>query len=163
MAMLAEAVLPLAAAATGEASVALPTYFGVTIALAVCCQWLAWALKIPSLLLLLVTGFTLGQWWRADDILGIDLLFRGATIAVGIILFEGSLSLRLRELRGISGPVIRLCSTVVVLAWALLTGTAYLVGIDWRLSVLLGAILVVTAPTVINPILRQMRPTRARW
>lgn len=76
--------------------------------------------------LLLVAGFALGQWWRADDILGIDLLFGGATIAVGIILFEGSLSLRLRELRGISGPVIRLCSTVVLLAWILLTGAAYI-------------------------------------
>lgn len=159
MGELTHMVLPLAVA-TGESTVALPTYFGVVIALAVACQWLAWALKIPSLLLLLVAGFALGQWWRADDILGIDLLFGMATIAVGIILFEGSLSLRLRELRGISGPVIRLCSTVVVLAWALLTGAAYLVGIDLRLAVLLGAILVVTGPTVINPILRQMRPTR---
>lgn len=151
--------LPLAAASAGD-GLSLPVYLALVLALAVACQWAAWALRIPSLLLLLIVGFGLGQWVTADDVLGTDALFSVTTIAVGIILFEGSLSLRLRELRGISGPVVRLCSSVVVLAWALLTAAGLVVGIDWRLALLLGAILVVTGPTVINPILRQMRPTR---
>ncbi|MCB0881693.1 MAG: sodium:proton antiporter [Thermoleophilia bacterium] len=138
----------------------LPTYLGLVIALAVGCQWLAWALRIPSLLLLLLTGFAVGQWQSADDVLGRDMVFAAATLAVGVILFEGSLTLRFRELRGIGGPVVRLCSAVPLIAWGLLTGAAYAVGIDGRLAALVGAILVVTGPTVINPILRQMRPTR---
>lgn len=151
----------LAAAVTTEAGgVGLPAYLGLVIALAVGCQWLAWGLRIPSLLVLLLAGFALGQWQRPDDVLGRDMVFAAATLAVGVILFEGSLTLRMKDLRGISGPVFRLCSVVPLIAWVLLTGSAYLVGIDGRLAALVGAILVVTGPTVIIPILRQMRPTR---
>src|SRR5690606_25116764 len=57
-------------------------------------------------------------------------------------------------------PVVRLCTVTVLLAWPLITMAAWAVGVDWRLALLLGAILVVTGPTVINPILRQLRPTR---
>lgn len=149
-----------AAVAAGGGEVGLPTYLGLVIVLAVGCQWLAWALRIPSLLVLLLAGFALGGWQRADDVLGRDMVFAAVTLAVGVILFEGSLGLRLRDLRGIGGPVVRLCTVVPLIAWALLTGAAYLVGIDGRLAALVGAILVVTGPTVINPILRQMRPTR---
>lgn len=148
------------AASVGADGPSLPVYLAIVLGLAVACQWAAWAMRIPSLLLLLVAGFALGQQVRADEVLGSDALFSMTTIAVGIILFEGSLSLRLRELRGISGPVVRLCTSVVLIAWVLLSGAAWLVGVDIRLAVLVGAILVVTGPTVINPILRQMRPTR---
>lgn len=145
-----------AAAATWD----LPVYLAVVLAIAIGCQWLAWALRVPSLLVLLVAGFALGQWQRPEDVMGRDVLFAGVSLMVGIILFEGSLSLRFRELRGLSTAVVRLCTSVVAIAFVLVTGAAVLVGVDVRLAVLLGALLVVTGPTVINPILRQMRPTR---
>ena len=147
-------------AATDAHPLPIPAYLAIVGVLAVGAQWLAWAIRVPSLLLLLPAGFLLGQVVTPDEIMGRDVVSAAASIGVGIILFEGSLTLRLRELRGLSGPVARLCTLVVALAWVLLSGAAYLVGIDARLAVLIGAILVVTGPTVINPILQQMRPTR---
>jgi len=86
---------------------------------AVIAQWIAWALKVPSILLLLVTGFFLGRLVQPDDILGRDVLFAGVNLAVGIILFEGALTLRFRDIRDLKRPVLRLSTVTVVIAWAL--------------------------------------------
>ncbi len=145
---------------TGTGAMDPAAYLALVIAVSVGCQWLAWQLRIPSILLLLVTGFGLGQLVDAEAVLGREVLFAGVTVTVGIILFEGSLSLRLREVRGIEGPVVRLCTVSVVIAWALTTLAGIAVGIDPPLALLVGAVLVVTGPTVINPILRQLRPAR---
>lgn len=135
-------------------------YLALVVGLAAASQWLAWSLRVPSILFLLVIGFLLGRWVTPDDVFGRDLVFAGVTLAVGVILFEGSLSLRLRDLREVGQPVRRLCSWTVLVAWGLITGSAVAVGLDWRLALLVGALLVVTGPTVINPILRQLRPAR---
>lgn len=70
------------------------------------------------------------------------------------------MSLRLKQLRGLRRPVRRLCSLTVVLACVMITAAAWALGFDLRVALLIGAILVVTGPTVINPILRSLRPTR---
>ncbi len=152
--------LAAAAEAAEAAPLSLPAYLAVVVVIAVVAQWLAWAVRVPSLLLLLPAGFALGQVLAPDAAMGRGVVSAAASVGVGIILFEGSMTLRFKELRGISGPVIRLTTVVVAIAFVLLSGAAWLVGIDWRLAVLVGAIAVVTGPTVINPILRQMRPTR---
>ena len=156
------AALPcLAASATDAVSpLSLPAYLAVVVVIAVLAQWLAWAVRVPSLLLLLPAGFALGQLVTPDEVMGRDVVAAAASIGVGVILFEGSMTLRFKELRGLSGPVIRLTTVVVAIAFVLLSGAAWIVGVDPRLAVLVGAIVVVTGPTVINPILRQMRPTR---
>lgn len=135
-------------------------YLALVILLAVGCQWLAWALHVPSLLLLLVVGFAFGQGVRANDVLGQDVVTAGVSIAVGLILFEGSLGLRFRELRNLGTSVRRLCSVTVLIAWPLIAASAFIAGVEPRLAVLIGALLVVTGPTVINPIVRQLRPTK---
>lgn len=135
-------------------------YLALVLALAVGAQWLGWRLRLPSLLFLLVAGFALGQWMTPDEVLGRELLFAGVNLSVAVILFEGALSLRLREVRDLGKPIVRLCTVTVALAWGLMTVTAMLLGFDARVALLVGAILVVTGPTVINPILRQLRPTR---
>ena len=135
-------------------------YLGAVLVVGALAQWLAWAVKIPSILVLLVAGFLGGTIVSPDDVLGRDVLFAGVTLAVGIILFEGSMTLRLADVRDLGRPVIRLCTVTVVIAWALITAAGWLVGLDLQLALLIGAILVVTGPTVINPILRQLRPTR---
>lgn len=135
-------------------------YIVALLVVAVGCQWLAWRLKVPSLLMLLLAGFVLGQFFSPDDILGRDMLFAGVNLAVGIILFEGALGLRFSQVRDLGRPIARLCTVTVLLSWSLATVTMWLVGYDLRLSLLVGALLVVTGPTVINPILRQLRPTR---
>lgn len=140
---------------------ALPSsYLALVLVLAVLGQWLASLVRIPGILVLLVVGFGLGQLIAPEEVLGRDLLFAGTSLAVGVILFEGSLTLKYKQVRDLGGSVRRLCTVVVLIAWVLITATMLLLGYDIRLAALVGAILVVTGPTVIGPILRQLRPTR---
>lgn len=124
-------------------------------------QWIAWRLRLPSILLLLAFGVCAGPLTglvNPDDLLG-DLLFPIVSLSVAVILFEGSLSLHLRELREIGMVLFNLLTIGVVVTWALTTGAAYwLLGFPLYKSVLLGALLVVTGPTVIGPLLRHIRP-----
>ncbi|GAB3817377.1 sodium:proton antiporter [Tessaracoccus terricola] len=135
-------------------------YLALVAVVAALCQWGAWQLRVPSILLLLVVGFGLGRLVSPDEALGRDVLFGAVTLAVGIILFEGSLTLRLRDVRDLGRPVLRLFSLTPLIAWAMITGTAWLLGFALEVALLVGAILIVTGPTVIGPILRMLRPTR---
>lgn len=135
-------------------------YLALVVLLAVVSQTVAWRLRVPSILVLLIVGFALGRAVQPDQVLGRDVLFAGVSLAVGIILFEGSSSLHARELREVGKPVLRLCSVTPLIAWGLASASAFVVGIPWDLALLVGAILVVTGPTVIGPILRTLRPTR---
>ncbi|MDO5736768.1 MAG: cation:proton antiporter [Propionibacteriaceae bacterium] len=135
-------------------------YLALVAVVAIIAQWLAWRLKVPSILLLLVIGFGMGQLVSPDDVLGRDVLFGGVTLAVGVILFEGALTLRFRDVRDLGRPVFRLCTVTVAISWVLITLAAWLIGFEWEIALLVGAILVVTGPTVIGPILRTLRPTR---
>jgi NhaP-type Na+/H+ or K+/H+ antiporter len=135
-------------------------YLALVLVVSVAAQGLAWQGKLPSILLLLLIGFGLGRLVDPEQVLGRDVLFGGVTIAVGIILFEGSMSLRLKHVRDLGRPVIRLCTVTVGVAWVLITLCAWLIGFQIQVALLVGAILVVTGPTVLAPILRQLRPTR---
>jgi len=73
------------------------------------CQWLAWWLRLPAILFLLLTGFLVGPlagWIDLDALLG-PLLFPFVSLAVAVILFEGSLTLRFSEIRGLEHVVRR--------------------------------------------------------
>lgn len=124
-------------------------------------QWISWYLKIPSILLLLVFGLLVGPatgLLDPDQFFG-DLLFPLVSIAVAIILFEGGLSLKIHELGSVFGIVRNLITVGTVITWFLASLSAYyLIGISISLSLLLGAILVVTGPTVIIPLLRIVKP-----
>lgn len=76
-------------------------------ALGIGAQWLAAKLRVPSILLLLSTGFLAGPifgWVDPDRLMG-DLLFPIVSLSVGLILFEGGLSLRFAALREIGGAL----------------------------------------------------------
>lgn len=135
-------------------------YIALVVVASVICQWIAWKVRVPSLLLLLLFGFGLGQAVTAEQVFGREVMFGGVSVAVGIILFEGSLSLRFRQIRDLGRPILRLCFVTTAIAWPLITLAAWLIGFDIRVALLVGAILIVTGPTVINPILRTLRPTR---
>ncbi|MCH7475818.1 MAG: cation:proton antiporter, partial [Gemmatimonadetes bacterium] len=126
-------------------------------------QWLAWRLRIPSILLLLLAGFIAGPvtgWLDPDALFG-ELLFPTVSLAVAIILFEGGLNLDIRRLRAI-GPVVR--NLLVIgspITWLVSAALAYiLLDFPIPLAALLGAILVVTGPTVVIPLLRQVHASR---
>lgn len=131
------------------------------ITLGIAAEWLAWRIHLPSILVLLVFGFIAGPvsgFLDPDAMLG-ELLFPIVSISVAVILFEGGASLRLRELREIGGVVRNLVTIGALLAWVLGTAAAcLLLELDLPLAALLGAVLVVTGPTVIVPLLRHVRP-----
>ncbi len=125
-------------------------------------QWLAWTFRVPAILFLLLTGLLLGpatSYLKPDELLG-DLLFPVVSLSVAIILFEGALTLHFRELKGIGKVVRNLCSIGMIVTFAVISTSAYwLLDLDWRVAAVLGAVLVVTGPTVIAPLLNAMRPT----
>lgn len=140
--------------------------------LGIVAQWLAWRTKLPSILLLLLLGFAVGPGLRwkfgadtpfldPDRLFG-DLLLPIVSLSVCVILYEGGLTLRLREIRRVGGVVRNLVTFGALVTWLMITILAHgLIGFDWGFSLLLGAILVVTGPTVIGPLLRLVRPQGA--
>ena len=140
-------------------------YLALVLALGILAQWLAWRIRIPSILILLAFGFGLSITTGAqiDDYLGgeTDTLLAIVGLFVAIILFEGGLTLKFSELRQAGAPVLRLCSLGVAIAFALTSiSAAWIFQWNWRVAALLGAILVVTGPTVVGPLLRVIKPTR---
>ena len=139
--------------------------------LGVLAQWIAWRLQIPSILLLLSFGIALGlvvspdailaEVTGADEGVGARLLFPLVSLSVAIILFEGGLTLRWNQIRDSSQVLIRIITVSALLTWLMTALLArHLVGFDWSTAWLLGAVLIVTGPTVVGPLLRQIRPNR---
>jgi NhaP-type Na+/H+ or K+/H+ antiporter len=124
-------------------------------------QWLAWRVKLPAILFLLLAGILLGPVGHVldpDKLLG-PLLFPIVSLSVALILFEGSLTLRFHELSGIGHVVRGLVSYGAIAALLLLAVAAhYFAGMGWDLALLFGALTCVTGPTVIVPMLRTLRP-----
>ncbi len=124
-------------------------------------QWLAWRMRVPAILYLLLIGIVLGPvtgWFHPDEMLG-DLLFPTISLAVALILFEGSLTLRFADLHDIGRAVRGLVSYGAVIALLLLAVAAHwIAGVRWELAFLFGALTCVTGPTVITPMLRTLRP-----
>ena len=126
---------------------------------AVGAQWLASRLHVPGLLLLLAVGITLGpvtEVLNPEQVFG-DLLQPIISLAAAVVLFEGGLSLHWREAQHV-GPILwRLIISGLVLGFLSVTGLGLLLGLEPATAAVLGAILVVTGPTVIIPMLRGAR------
>ncbi|MCA9012958.1 MAG: sodium:proton antiporter [Planctomycetaceae bacterium] len=154
-----------------ENSQAIPTALAGIVVLGIGSQWLASLLKIPSILLLLITGMLAGpitQFINPDQLLG-DLLLPVVSLSVAVILFEGSMSLRISQLREIGRPLLMLLTVGVAITAATCSLAAFwILRLDASKSLLLGAILTVTGPTVVGPMLRHIRPmgrvgSLAKW
>lgn len=125
------------------------------------CQWIAWRVKLPAILFLLPMGILAGSvtnLLKPDELFG-DLLFPFVSLAVAVILFEGSLTLKFRDIPGLERVIRNLITLGVFISWIVITlATRMLLGFSWEVSFLFGALMVVTGPTVIMPLLRTMRP-----
>ena len=139
---------------------------GLVLVLAVCSQLVARVVGVPGLVILLPAGFLAGI--ATDDIHPDKLL--GAlyqpfvSIAVGVILFEAGLRLSLDEVSpGVRKAVVRLVLGGAALTWLAITATAVLLygDLDLGAAFLVGAILVVSGPTVVLPLLAFIRPAGA--
>jgi NhaP-type Na+/H+ or K+/H+ antiporter len=128
--------------------------------LGILAQWMAWRVRLPSILLLLAAGVLAGPvtgWLHPGQLFG-KLLLPVVSLSVAVILYEGGLNLKLQELRHISGAFLMLTTVGALVSWLVGTLSAhYILGFEWPVATLLGAILVVTGPTVIGPILRHLR------
>lgn len=126
-------------------------------------SWLADRLRIPSILTLLALGVLIGPVFGIVEPASMfgDLLTPFVSVAVGVILFEGGLSLRISEIEGSQRIIWTLVSVGVIVTWvvgALAAWTFTDLGV--ASAILLGSILVVSGPTVVGPILQTVRPTR---
>ncbi len=132
------------------------------IVLGVLAQWLSWRMKVPAILALLVIGIVAGPvtgLLRPDEMFG-DILFPMVSLGVALVLFEGGLTLKLSDLRGHGAAVSNLVSWGAVLNWLLIAcGCWLLAGFSFEMALLFAALVIVTGPTVINPLLRTMRAT----
>ena len=135
-------------------------YLSLVLAVGIAAQWLAWRLHLPAILVLLAAGFALGQYKRPVEILDESLLFSVVSLSVAVILFEGGLTLRFREMADCGRALVQLVVVGALLSWGLAAVFAhYVLGVSWTMANLIGSILVVTGPTVIGPLLRHVRPT----
>lgn len=127
----------------------------------VLCLWVASKLRIPSILLLLPTGVILGPGLgilRPDEQFG-DVLFPVVSLGVGVLLFEGGLSLRLDRVGEVRTVVGRLVTVGALVVWAIGGVTVYLLfDVTRGLAALIAALLVVSGPTVVQPLLRLAKP-----
>jgi CPA1 family monovalent cation:H+ antiporter len=129
--------------------------------IAVGCQWLAWRLRLPVVLLLLGAGAVMGPvngFLQPAALFG-DLLPALLSLAVAVVLFQGSLTFRLNDITGLGGAVFRLASVGALLNGAAITAAGhFLLGLPWALAALFGAIALVTGGSELLPLLRRTRP-----
>lgn len=140
----------------------MPAVLAGIFVLGIAIQWLAWRIKLPGILLLLAGGFLAGPVTNVINPQALfgDLLLPIVSLSVGLILFEGGLNLRLHELRETWRSLVGLLTVGVLVTWAGATfGAWWLLGLPKSVSLILGAVLVVTGPTVIGPLLREIRPS----
>lgn len=132
-------------------------------ALGVMAQAVGVRTKVPAVVLLLGAGLLLGPGLgllEPDDVYG-DLLFPAASAAVAFLLFDGGLSLRFRELEDERLILARLLTVGVLVTWAVGAAAALVTGLPFGVAAIFGAIMTVTGPTVVIPLLREA-PLRRR-
>lgn len=133
------------------------------IALGVAAQWIAWRFRLPAIVMLALAGLIVGPVTGLIDpgeMFGSHLQSI-VSLCVAIILFEGGLSLHFNELKTTGVGVKRLVYLGAPLAWFFATvAGVFIGGLSLPVATVFGAIMVVTGPTVIIPLLRQARLNR---
>lgn len=136
-------------------------------------QWVAWRFKIPAILPLILIGLAVGPLatlYTDDGMKLIEPVWNGETglfpgeslyyfvsLAIGIILFEGGLTLRRGEIYNVSNVIVKLISIAVIITFIGAGISAHFIfGLSWEISLLFSALIIVTGPTVITPILRNI-------
>ncbi|HEY9185519.1 MAG TPA: sodium:proton antiporter [Salegentibacter sp.] len=141
--------------------------------LGILAQWLAWKIKTPAILPLILIGLLVGPvstfftedgtkwlepiWNGSEGVFPGESLFYFVSLAISIILFEGGLTLRKSEIGNIGPVIVKLISvgTLVTFVGAGLAAH-FIFGLTWQISFLFSALIIVTGPTVISPILRNI-------
>ena len=137
---------------------------GTIVVFGVSAQWLGRKTGIPSIVLLLLAGIIAGPVTGLVDpeaLLG-DTLDPAITLAVGLLLFDSGFSLQFNKLTEGRGVVYRLVSIGLLITWGVGSLAAFFIfDLSPGVALLLGAVLVVSGPTVVGPILQASRPKPA--
>ena len=133
----------------------------VFLALGIFSQWLANKIKWPSIVVMAIVGLLVGPVLgiaNPKEAMGSDVFSPIVSLAVAIILFEGSSNLDFRELRGISKAVIRMVTVGAAIAWVLgAVALHYILDFPLSVSLVMGGLFLITGPTVIQPLLKQAK------
>ena len=141
--------------------------------LGILAQWVAWRLKIPAILPLILIGLFVGpvstlfsydgtKWlepiWNGEEgLFPGESLFYFVSLAIGVILFEGGLTLRRNDVLNIGPVIVKLISIAVIITFVGAGFAAHWIfGLSWQISFLFASLVIVTGPTVIAPILRHI-------
>ena len=135
----------------------------ITVLAGISAQVVAAYLKLPSIILLLIFGIALGSdglGWLAPQSLGVGLEVI-VSLCVALILFEGGLNLELKEVGKVSGSLRNLITigTFITLVGGGLAAH-WLGEFPWSIAFLYASLVVVTGPTVVTPLLKQVGATR---
>lgn len=143
------------------------------IILGIAAQWFAWRFKVPAILPLIIIGLLVGPiasiytedgrkliepiWNGQRGLFPGESLYYFVSLAISIILFEGGLTLRRSEILNIGPVIVKLISVAVIITF-IGAGIAahYILELSWQISLLFSALIIVTGPTVISPILRNI-------
>ncbi len=148
---------------------------GSIVILGILAQWLAWKLKVPAILPLILIGLAVGpfstfytesgnKWlepiWNEGSNSGLfpgSNLFYFVELAIGIILFEGGLTLKRDEIKGIGPSIFNLITLGALVTFiGASIFTHFILNLPWTISFLFAGLIIVTGPTVIAPILRNV-------
>jgi NhaP-type Na+/H+ or K+/H+ antiporter len=143
------------------------------IILGIVAQWFAWKFKIPAILPLILIGLFVGPistlitedgtkwlepvWNGSEGLFPGERLFNFVSLAISIILFEGGLTLKKEEVLNVGSSIMKLISLGSLITF-LGGGIAahFIFDLSWEISFLFSALIIVTGPTVIAPILRNI-------
>ncbi|MDY8135301.1 sodium:proton antiporter [Aquimarina sp. 2201CG5-10] len=143
------------------------------IILGILAQWVAWKFKIPAILPLILIGLLVGPlatlftedhskliqpiWDGTKGLFPGESLFYFVSLAISIILFEGGLTLRKSEILNVGSVIINLITVAVVITFFGAGIAAHFIfDLSWPISFLFSSLIIVTGPTVITPILRNI-------
>lgn len=143
------------------------------IILGILAQWVAWKLKTPAILPLILIGLLFGPfstlisedgakwiepiWNGQNGLFPGESLYYFVSLAIAIILFEGGLTLRRSEVGVIGHVILKLISIgAAVTFFGAGLAAHFIYGFTWQISFLFSSLIIVTGPTVISPILRNI-------
>ena len=130
------------------------------VALGIFSQWIAWRFRLPAIVIMSVAGLIVGPFlglFNPQESFG-DIFNPIISLAVAIVLFEGSLSLDIREIKDSRKSIFRVSTLGSLISWIAGSFAAhYLAGISLDVAFIIGGIFIVTGPTVIMPLLRQAK------
>ena len=146
-----------------EASFEITLQIVLTVLAGIAAQVIAAYLKVPSIILLLIFGIALGTdglSWIAPQTLGVGLEVI-VSLCVALILFEGGLNLELKEIGKVSGSLRNLITigTFITLVGGGMAAH-WLAEFPWSIAFLYASLIVVTGPTVVTPLLKQVDAER---